>query len=234
MAQLDETAILLQVYYAREGDNTGWAVTDSEYLTGRGYCNAAINRWETYDNTVWRELWTPSAGSTGGVLTTTAGTYAYACPTNMRYPASFVRTISNGISTYYIVLPPEKIAVKDDTTDKWVYFTGSIADGFTLHFNPDLTLTTGDTISYEYYKQATTFTAATSKSEMDDPYYIVEFVLSKFYEVDGEDGKSSKAWQIAEDKLETMRTRNMSGFQNIIDPIDDVMFNKGSNLGFGG
>ena len=219
MAQLTENNILDAVYEMREGDNTHWATTDAEYLTGRGYCNLAINRWETYDNTLWRELWTTSVGATGAVLTITAGTYTYAMPTNMRYIASYVRTVRSGNSEFYTVIPSEKVAEMPQSGDKFVYITGSIKDGFTLHFNPNLTLTTGDTIAYEYYKQASTFTDTTSSSELDDPYFLVYYVLSLFYDNDGEDGKASKVFQIAEERLEQMRVRNMSGFQNIYDPL---------------
>jgi hypothetical protein len=219
---MTEQNLLNAIYEMYESDNDHWATTDAEYITGRTYCNRAIARWERYDNTLWRELWGTLTAAADGDKTTTAGDYTYDCPTNMRYPASYVRTVNNGTSTYFKVIKPEEVALMDDTSGKWCYFTGSIKDGFTLNFNPDNALTTGDTITYEYYKQASTFTTTTSETEMDDDDFIVYFVLSRLFENDGEDGKASKAFQEAEDRLENMRVRNMSAFWNQEDAIQEI------------
>lgn len=229
---LTENSILNIVYSLYEGDTTNWGTTSAEYLSARVYSNAAINRWEFYDQTNWVELWGTLTVAADGTKTLTAGTSAYGCPTNMIKPASYVRTVdSGGTSYFWDVFPIAKVpSYAKNTTYLYCYFTGNIKSGFTLTFNPNYTLTTGDTINYEYYKAATTFTATTSTTEMSDPYFIVYFVLSRLYENDGEDGKAAKAFQESEARLEAMRTNNIIGLEGVQDNIESTLDNLG---GFG-
>ena len=231
MAALTENDIIDIVYSLYGGDDAdGWATTDDEYLVARKYANDAIFRWEFYDNTKWNELWTDLTSASDGTKTLTAGTWDYSCPSDMRYPASWVRTIGVNSSsvTFWRVIPVEKSADYADSTDKVCWFTGSIKDGFTLNFNPKVTLTTGDTIKYEYYKQATTFSSSTDTTEMSDPYFIVYWILQRFLKNDGED--NSQELQEADIRLEQMRTVNLSGLFGMKDAIDEPI---GMNSGFG-
>jgi plastocyanin len=214
MAQT-ENDILDHVYADYEGDDDGWEATDDEYLAGRKYANQGISMWENYDNTKWRELFAKHSNTASTVTKTiTAGTYTYTCSTDFREPVSYVRTVRSGVSTYYTVFPVETIPVFDDESSLWVYFTGSPKDGYTLNFNPELTLSTGDTIQYEYYKSATTFTATTSTTEMRNPFFLVHYILWRMYKNDGEDGKAREEFQVAQQILEQMRTDNMQGLWN--------------------
>lgn len=228
---LTETQILGIVYTLYEGDTTGWTATSAEYLSGRVYANTAINRWEHYEQTNWRELWGTLTAAADGTKTLTAGTYSYICPSNMVKPASYVRTVnSSGNSTYWDVVTPDRVpSLVKDTSYHYCYFTGNVKSNFYLNFNPLITLTTGNTINYEYYKTATTFTATTSTTEMTDPYFIVYFVLSRFYENDGSDD-ASKAFQEAEARLEAMRTNNMIGYEGVDDKIESTL---SDDAGFG-
>lgn len=222
---MTEQEILQAVYAMLEGDTSYWETTSDEYLAGRAYCNSAINRWERLEGIRWRELYatlTDSLVGLGGDKTLTAGTYSYDCPSDFKFLLGHVRTVdTSGNSTYYTVIPVERISKMDDSLTNWCYITGNPKDGYDLHFNPDLTLTTGHTIAYEYYKTATTFTATSSVNEMSDPYFIVYFVLSRFYNNDGEDGKSAIAFQEAEARLDQMKTENMIGTLESSDEIDD-------------
>ena len=223
---LSENDIIDIVYSLYETDDDGWETDDDEYLAARRYCNIAINRWEKYDNTVWRELWGNLSDAADGDTTLTAGTYAYDCPTNFIRPSSWVRTGSS--PQYWKVIDPSKTADYDKAYAHVCWFTGSPKDGYTLNFNPEVTLTTGDEIAYEYYKSATNFSASTDTTEMADPYFIVYYVLARFLKNDGED-YSEEANQ-ADDLLENMRVVNMSGFSEIPNGIDDTIIN---NSGFG-
>ena len=233
---MTEQEILQAVYTMLEGDVDYWDATSDEYLAGRIYCNAAINRWERLEGIRWRELYatlTDSAVGLGGDKTLTAGTYSYDCPSDFRFLLGAVRTVdADGNSTYFTVVPPEKVAQLDDTISNWCYITGNPKDGYDLHFNPGLILTTGHTISYEYYKTATKFSAISSQSEMADPYFIVYFVLSRFYGNDGEDGKANQAFQEAEARLDQMKTENMIMMLDSEDGIDEVNNTRGAS-GFG-
>jgi hypothetical protein len=210
MAALSEQTILNLVYSLYEGDADNWVETSDEYLAARQYAKLAIGKWEHYDNTTWRDLFTTLTAAADGDKTITAGDYTYSCPTNFVRVTSFVRT----------VIQPENVAKYAGAGSKYCYFTGSVKDGFTLNFNTQETLTTGDTINYEYYKQATLFTAITSTTEMADPYFIVYFILARLLKNDGED--NSEELQEADDRLETMRVANMSGQFGVENIIEDT------------
>jgi len=223
---LTEQNILDIVYALYEGDVTNWIPESEEYLTARIYANAAINRWEFYEQTNWRELWTPLTDASDGDKTLTAGTYAYRCPTNMIKPASYVRTVGNGsVSKYWDVVSLSKVPSLKLEDYNYCYFTGNIKNGFTLHFNPNVVLNTGDILNYEYYKSATKFTTPTSTTEMSDPYFIVYFVISRLFENDGEDGRASKAFQEAEGRLENMKVANIIHLEGVKDNIEDTIDN---------
>lgn len=229
MAALTENDILDIVYALKEGDDDGWETDSDEYLAGRRYCNSAIFRWEQYDNTVWNELWTTLTDAADGTKTITAGTYNYSCPTNMKHPSSWVRTYDGVTSVFWKVVNPRELGENaNNNTDRFCYFTGSVKDGFTLNFNPNITLNTGDTINYEYYRQATTFTATTSTTEMSNPYFIVYSVLGQFIKLDGED--NLQELQNAEEALENMRVANEIGLYGVPNAISEP-FN--INDGFG-
>lgn len=227
---MTENELIDIVYDLYETDTTGWDTTSEEYLAARAYANVAIARWEKYDNTTWRDLWATLTANTQSspvlVKTLTAGTYTYTCPTDFIRPASWVRTGS--APQYWEVIDPKKVGDLDESEAFFCYFTGNVKDGFTLNFNPNKTLTTGDAISYEYYKAATTFTAITSETEMSDPYFIVYYVLARFLKNDGED--YSEEGNQADDLLENMRVVNMSGYGTVPNPVSDSLIN---NTGFG-
>lgn len=229
MAALTENEIIDIVYSLYETDDTGWDTASSEYLSARIICNAAIKKWEMFDNTVWRELWTTLDDAADGDKTITAGTYDYDCPTNFAKPSSWVRlTDSNDSTTIYKVVSPEELSRYTDSKDSFCYFTGNPKDGYDLHFNPNLTLTTGDTIHYEYYKVATLFTASNSTTEVPDPYYLVYYTLARLLKNDGEDySEEANQWR---ELLENMRVTNMAGYFDIPNPITHSII---SDYGFG-
>lgn len=220
---LTEQDIINAIYALYETDTTNWSETDEEYLAARQYCNLAINRWEHYDNTEWKELWVKlSSASDGDKITD--GTNSYDCPSNFVRPSSWVRIGT----TVYEVIPQEKIARMVDSKDNYCYFTGNPKDGYDLNFNANLTISTGDTIYYEYYKTASKFTTTTSTTEMVDPYFIVYFALARFIKNDGDD--NLEELQEADAKLEQMRVMNMSGLYDIPDQIESSL---GDLDGFG-
>lgn len=210
LAALTESDIIDQIYSDYEGDNTTWSATSAEYLTARRYCKAAIIRWEFLEGVIWPELYTTLAAAADGTKTTTAGTWSYGCPTDMRLPpqpGNYVRIVDSGSnSSYYKVIPLSKVEQLDNTNDKFCYFTGNQKLGFTLNINDNLTLTTGNTIKYEYYRRATYFTATTSTTEMSNPMFIVHYALHRFYKNDGLLDESQEELQIAESLLQEMKS----------------------------
>ena len=222
---MNEENIINAVYYLVEVDSEPWNETDDEYITARGLANIAINRWEKYENTTWSELitnLTDSAVLLGGDKVTVASTYSYDCPSDFVRPVSFVR-IGGEI---YDVKKPEQLAENKDSQSKFVYFTGNPKDGYDLHLNPNLTVTAGEVIEYEYYKSASTFSTTTSESEMSDPYFIVYFVAAHM----GDEGINSDYFQMAEARLEQMKTVSISSLYGV---SNDILNSLDTNNGFG-
>lgn len=225
LSPMTESDIIDIVYAEYENDNDTWDSSSSEYLTARALSKAAIRRWEYLEGTKWPELFTKTAGAADGTLTTTAGTYTYTCPTNMRLPPTtddYVRLIdSAGQASVYIIVPLTKVPQLNSSDEKFCYFTGNQTTGFTLNFNPRLTLTTGETIAYEYYKRATYLTSTTSSTEMSNPMYIVHYILHRLYKSDGLLSESREELQMAENILQEMRSDVQAVDEDILDGINE-------------
>lgn len=222
---MNEENIITAVYYLVEIDSEPWSESDDEYLTARGLANIGINRWEKYENTTWDELivnLTDSDVSLGGDKVTVASTYAYDCPSNFVRPVSFVRIDGE----LYDVKKPQQLGELNESSQKFVYFTGNPKDGYKLNINKNLTVDADKTIEYEYYKTASTFTETTSKTEMSDPYFLVYFIASHM----GDEGINTDHYQMAEARLEQMRAVNTSSLYGI---SNDILTTTDSITGFG-
>lgn len=217
---MTENEIINAVYYLVEVDSEPWGTADDEYLTARGLCNIAIDRWEKYENTTWNELFAKYSDYESNNVTTDS--YSYNCPDDFVRPCSFVRV--NG--ELYDVKKPQEIASLKESSERWVYFMGNPNDGYTLNFNPNLTMIPDQTLDFEYYKSATKFTASTDVTEIPDPYFIVYFVAAHM----GDEGINTDYFQMAEARLEQMTTVNMSGLYGISSNINNSL---DSNDGFG-
>jgi len=206
LTPLTEADIIELIYSDYENDNETWDATSAEYYTARNFCKAAIIRWEYLEGTEWPELFTKSADATDGTLTITSGTYTYTCPTNMRRPPKPHEDYVRIGGDIYIVVPSSKVGQLDDSSYRFCYFTGNPKLGYTLNINPNLTLTTGQTITFEYYRNATYFTAATSTTEISNPMFIVHYALNRLYKNDGLLNEAREELQIAENLLQEMRS----------------------------
>lgn len=214
IAPLTESNIMDLIYSAYENDDSTWSATSAEYLTARNLTKAAIMRWAYIEGGAWAELFSTLTAAADGTKTTTAATYTYGCPTDMRVPPQpedYVRIVnSGGASSYYRVIPHSKVQQIDDINDRLCWFTGNPKLGYTLNINSGVTLTTGDTITYEYYKNPTYFTTTTSTTEMSNPYFIVHYVLYRLYKSDSLLAEAREELQMAEDLLDEMKAMNTS------------------------
>jgi hypothetical protein len=186
---------------------------DDEYTIGMSYANNAISRWENYDNTYWRELFTDSQeNSTGGVVTITAGTVDYAAPTAMREAGGLIR-IKDGngkVVREYPIIEPHKVQFRS-TNDTHAYFTGNKTSGFTLNLSPTTDAAIdGMAIDYVYYKKADKFTLGTSVSEMSNEYFIVHHMLYPRFRA-SRNPYLNTALRDAEEALKGMQMSNNSG-----------------------
>lgn len=229
MSTLQEQEIMDQVYSLYESDNDTWNPTDSEYLTARNYSKAAIRRWEYYEGTKWPQLWSALSDAVDGDKTTSEGVYDYNCPTNMRLPpqdGDYVRLVnSSNVSSYFVIVPHTKVQQLDNNSDQFCYFTGNAKTGYMLHFNPKVTMAGGQTIKYEYYKQATYFTTTTSTTEMDNPFFIVHYILARLYKNDGLIAEANQEMQVAEGLLAEMKS-------DITEIIEDDLDGSGDGFGY--
>ena len=192
----------LHVLY--EGNNSTPASTTSDYLTRRGLMNVGIATWEKEG--LWRELYVNLSDAADGDKTTTADDADYDCPSDFIFPVGFLRI---GTS-YYPFRDVEKyqLTTSSDNSTYFYYVTGNKNTGYDIHIHPTPS-STGDTITYEYYKSATPLSATTTVFEMNDPYFAIYFALSKLLELDGKMGEAQKAFVEAGERLERMKEINM-------------------------
>ena len=217
-----ENEIIDGAFYLLEKDADPWATTDDEYTTARGMLNLGVGRWERYENTTWRELWTTltdSAIGLGGDKTVVASTWDYDAPSDFVRAGGYVTiTPTAGEVVFYHVLPPEEVKKYSGTTTNWCYFTGNKNTGFDLHFNPNATLSTGGVIDYPYYKSATQSSAASTVLEVGDPNFLSYFIAAHMSE--NSDSVDGDFFQISEDLLKQMKSVNNSGFWGVPSNIE--------------
>jgi hypothetical protein len=220
---ITESEIIDLVYSLYEGDQDTWASTSDEYLTARRYAKAAILRWEYESGVLWPQLYKRLSSASDGDKTTSVGDYTYTCPADMRLPPKGDDKTPDYVwidSLPFVVYPLSKVQQLKNSQGNWCYFTGNQKDGFTLNFNPNITLPAG-TLTYDYYKQATYYTTPTSTTEMENPMYIVHYVLSRFYKNDGLTGESTQEMQLAEQMVEQMKENT---FVIVEDSLNDFGF----------
>lgn len=202
ITNLDDAIEYLNALF--EGDSTPPSSGEEDYEAWTALLNVAVNIWEMEEGQLWRELFVKLADAPDGDKTTD-GTNSYTCPTLFQFPASGYVWIGSGTNkTAYKVIPQEKVQLYENNSENWCYF---LMDGSpTLEFNPNLTLSTGDTISYNYYKYASKLTTGASTFEMSDPMFAVYYALSELKKDEGD----TSALTIATQKLESMKTKNIS------------------------
>lgn len=205
---------IFQAYYSLyRSDSDVPTSTDDEYTVGMRLANEAINRWQNYDATYWKELFTTAqTNSTGGVVTVTSGTATYACPTAFREAGGFVKikNASGGTVRSFPIIDPQEAQFRGDDSS-YAYFTKASTGVFTLHLNPvpDTSLN-GLLIDYVYYKTPTLFTTGTDTTEMGDPYFIVHRMLYNQFRAN-RNPYLTTAKADAENALKQMQMDNNSG-----------------------
>jgi len=188
-----------------EADSTPPTSSEEDYTVWTDLFNLAINLWENEEGVLWKELYVKLADAADGDKTTTAGDYSYAVPTDFRFPASgYVWIGTAPRATAFRVIKQEEIQLFENNGDNWCYF---LLDGSpTLEINPQVTLTTGSTIAYNYYKNASKLTTGTDTFEMGDPMFAIYYALAELKKEEGDPTANA----IATQKMEAMKTRNMT------------------------
>ena len=201
VSDLDDAIEYINSLY--ESDSQPPTSGDEDFIVWTSLINIAINLWENEEGLLWKELFVKLTDAVDGDKTATAGDYSYAVPTNFRFPASGYVWLGTGTNkTAYKVVKQEDLVLYENDSGNWCYFLMDTTP--TLEFNPNCTLTTGQTINYNYYKKAAKLTTGASTFEMSDPMFAVYYVLSELKKEEGD----ATAGQIASQKLEGMKTKN--------------------------
>ena len=229
---MTENDIIDSAFYILEKDSTPWETTDDEYITARGFLNLGVRRWESYDNTTWRELWVLLSNAGSGQATVSASAWVYDTPTNFVREGGYVTTTdSAGTVTFWTVKPPEEYQKYKDSTANICYFSGNANNGHHLNFNKNTTPSAGATIEYPYYKTATTSSAASTVLEPGDPNFLSYFIASHMSE--STESVDPDLFTIAEGLLKQMKSKNNSGVWGVPFNIEDSL-EDGIGFGTGG
>lgn len=202
ITDLDDAITYLNTLY--NGSSTAPTSGEEDYIVWTSLMNVAVSLWENEEGMLWKQLFVKLADAADGTKTTTAGNYSYTVPTNFVFPSSgYVWTGSGTNKTAYKVLRQEDVQLFENDSGNWCYFLMDTSP--TLEFNPNCTLTTGYTISYNYYKTATAVASGADTFDMSDPMFAVYYALSELKKEEGD----TSALTIATQKLEAMRTKNV-------------------------
>lgn len=185
--------------------------TEAEYTIGMRLANEAIQRWATYDSTLWHELYTTLSLADEGITVAT-GTTQYDAPDNFQSAGGHIKLLNsdNTVFQTYPILEPQEVQFKS-ANGTYAYFTGNPAEGYVLNLNPVPTSTqNGKTLDYVYYKTPTLFTTGTDVTEMSDPYFIVHRMLANRFRA-SRNPYTNSALRDAENALGIMKMRNDSG-----------------------
>lgn len=185
---------------------------DDEYTIFVRLANEAINRWANYEGTYWKELFTTLVEA-GESQTISTGVTDYDAPDDFKEAGGFVKVLdsNNNVVRTYAIKEPQEVQFLTDNS-QYAFFTGSPADGYTLHLNPAPdSAVNGMTMDYVYYKTPTEFsTGGTEISEMSQPYFIVHRALANRFR-GSRNPFYDDALRDAEDVLKTMQLDNNSG-----------------------
>lgn len=190
---------------------------DDEYTIFYGLANEAVNRWASYDNTFWKELYNTLQISGDGDSVIELATTQYTPPDDMRIAGGFLRIFNaqNVTQQRIKIVEPQDAQFRGDN-QPYCYFIGDPNNGFTLVINhPNLDSLAGLNMDYVYYKKPDLLANPTDFPNMTQPYFIVHRALANRFR-----GSRNPYYQSAkndaEDILKTMQMENNSG--NWADP----------------
>lgn len=169
------------VHRLYEGSTDYPTSTEEDYLIRRGYMNDAIRAWAFERNIKWKELFINLSDAADGDKTTTSGDSVLDTPSNFIEISSFVKIGD----VYYTFMRNDRVmnALRRSSGDRFFYVTGNASGGYKININPAID-STGDTISYSYYKLPELIDETTDKPEMSKPYFVVYYTLARLHEQD--------------------------------------------------
>jgi hypothetical protein len=212
---VDFSAIFTAFWSQYRADSDVPVSTDPEYIVGLRLANEAVNHWETYDGTVWKELYAHFKDEEGTTVAT--GVTQYDTASNYKNAEGDVKILdANGKTVQrYPIVDIREVQFKSDSAT-YAYFSGNPANGYTLNINPAPSVSlNGLRIDYPYRKAATAFASGSDTTEMADPYFIVHRMLANRFRA-SRNPYYTDAKQDAENSLGKMKIDNEGG--NPADP----------------
>ncbi len=207
---MDFSAIFQAMWTLYRADSDVPGTSDPEYTVALRLANEAINHWETYDGTVWKELYAHFKDEESATIAT--GITDYDAPGNFKRAEGDVRVFDSDNKTVqrYPVIDVRDVQFKADNAT-YAYFSGNPANGYVLHLNPAPTSSlNGKSIDYPYRKSATTFTGGNDVTEMSDAYFVVHRILANRFRA-SRNPYTDDAKQDAENSLGKMKIDNDGG-----------------------
>jgi len=210
-------------------DPTAPVAGSQEYLIYQQLINnLAIPTWENERGTLWNELWVDESN----FATVVASQPDIPLPFDFKFiGGGFIRLTFTGstatnpqIRTYPVKMLPEIELNPRQNKPEW-YVYGNAANGFFLKCGwiPQVgAAEIGATISFRYYKYASTLVALTDVPEMSDPNFIIYKVSAQV----SANNYNMNLYQIMEDKanysLLNMRMANDMASNFMDDYVKDI------------
>lgn len=212
-------------HFLLEGNVDTPSSSDDEYTHRTELLKMSINAWANDYGILWNELWTALADASDGDKTIAASTVKYDMPTDFRFLGGKPQTYTTSDArTYWKVYALPLADLKKNISKKACYVTGNKKGGYDIHFLQQPT--ENDTIEYPYYKEPFEPSSGSDVIEMADPWFAVNYALSKGHEIDGDGDRAVKAMAIADEKLTNMKIINdiKPGYEsNVIQDVDFVI-----------
>lgn len=185
---------IFTAYYSQfRADSDVPTSADDEYTVGLALANEAVNRWQNYDGTYWRELFTTLQTDGGGTQTITTSTTNYLAPGNFREAGGFVKVLdsSGNTKTTYPIIEPQEAQFKADdsrycyfTRGQNYYSTGTVSQSTTTVTGSGTTFTSamvgmqiqyasGETATITAFGSTTSLTVSPSQTVASTTYKII-------------------------------------------------------------
>lgn len=207
---MDLDDIFTAYWVAYRGESEIPDSSDPEYTVALHLFNEGINHWETYDGTVWKELYAHFKDEEGTTVTT--GETDYDAPGNYKKAQGDVKILDSNDKTLqrYPVIDIREVQFKADGAT-YAYFSGNRANGYVLHLSPaPSSALSGMRIDYPYTKRATELANGSDVPEMSDPYFLVHRALASRFRAT-RNPYTDDAKQDAENSLGKMKIDNDGG-----------------------
>lgn len=198
---------LIHRIYTQDTDYVDSSSDDYEFR--ETWADMAVDTWAKDSGIAWRELTKTHS------FTTVDADGDYALPSDFSYPIGYLRIFDSGDNPAlwpYVKTEVAHITEYTDPSSKRYYIDGT-QGAYILNMRPTPTTANGLaglTGKLDYYAEPVAVSAMGDSDllPMSDPYYVVHFTVANLFSIDEDNANASKHFQIADQKLGAMRTKN--------------------------